>query len=100
LGFTIGRRERLMSDSLLEGTLYIQSTDHDWAVSFVPNTPGAHGSTGPHPVEGDAELRAFLQQLGIPEDRIQRAMPELRLHGNVSIHPVHLSAEQIQRYGL
>jgi hypothetical protein len=31
---------------------------------------------------------------------MQRAMPELRLHGNVSIHPVHLSAEQIQRYGL
>ena len=89
-----------MSDSLLEGTLYIQSTDHDWAVSFVPNTPGAHGSTGPHPVEGEDELLAFLQQLGVPEDRLQRAMPELRLHGNVSIHPVHLSAEQIQRYGL
>jgi hypothetical protein len=83
-----------------EGTLYIEATDHSWAVSFVPNTPGAHGSTGTHPVEGEDELLAFLQQLGVPEDRIQRAIPELRLHGNVSIHPVHLSAEQIQRYSL
>jgi hypothetical protein len=83
-----------------EGTLYIEATDHSWTVSFVPNTPGAHGSTGTHPVEGEDELLAFLQQLGVPEDRIQRAMPELRLHGNVSIHPVHLSTEQIQRYGL
>jgi hypothetical protein len=83
-----------------EGTLYIEATDHSWAVSFVSNTPGAHGSTGTHRVEGEDELLAFLQQLGVPEDRLQRAMPELRLHGNVSIHPVHLSAEQIQRYGL
>jgi hypothetical protein len=100
LGFTIGRRERLMSDSLLEGTLYIQSTDHDWDVSFVPNSPGAHGSTGAHPGEGKEELVGFLQQVGLPQERIQGALRELRLHGNVSIHPVHLSAEQIQRYGL
>lgn len=83
-----------------EGTLYIEATDHSWAVSFVPNTPGSHGSTGTHAVEGEEALRAFLRELGVPEDRIQRAMPELRLHGNVSIHPVHLSAEQIHRYGL
>jgi hypothetical protein len=89
-----------MNDACSEGTLYIQATDQHWAVSFVPNTPGAHGSTGTHPVDGEAELRAFFWQLGIPEDRIQWAMPELRLHGNVSIHPVRLSAEQIQRYGL
>jgi hypothetical protein len=83
-----------------EGTLYIEATDHSWAVSFVPNTPGSHGSTGTHPVEGEEALQTFLHELGVPEDRIQRAIPELRLHGNVSIHPVHLSAEQIQRYGL
>jgi hypothetical protein len=89
-----------MSDAGSEGTLYIQATDHNWAVSFVPNTPGAHGSTGTHPVEGEEELIEWLQQLGIPEDRIHRALPELRVHGNVSIHPVQLSAEQIARYGL
>jgi hypothetical protein len=89
-----------MSDAWLEGTLYIQATDHDWAVSFVPNTPGAHGSMGHHPVDGEEALRELLHELGVPEDRIQRAVPELRVHGNVSIHPVHLSAEQIQRYGL
>ena len=83
-----------------EGTLYIQATDQHWAVSFVPNTPGAHGATGTHPVEGETALRAFLHELGVPEDQMQRAMPELRLRGNVSIHPVHLSAEQIQRFGL
>ena len=89
-----------MSNAPLEGTLYIQATENHWAVSFVPNTPGAHGSTGSHSVAGEDELLAFLQQLGIAEDRIQWAMPELRVHGNVSIHPVQLSAEQIQRYGL
>jgi hypothetical protein len=83
-----------------EGTLYIEATDQHWVVSFVPNTPGAHGTTGTHPVEGEATLRAFLHELGVAEDQMQRAMPELRLRGNVSIHPVHLSAEQIQRYGL
>jgi hypothetical protein len=82
-----------------EGTLYIQAAGHSWEVSFVPNTPGAHGSTGTYPV-GKEGLRGFLYELGIPEDQLQRAMPELRLHSNVSIHPVHLSAEQIQRYGL
>jgi hypothetical protein len=89
-----------MSDARSEGTLYIQATDHSWAISFVPNTPGAHGSTGHHAVDGEEELIEWLQQVGIPEDRIHRALPELRLHGNVSIHPVQLSAEQIQRYGL
>jgi hypothetical protein len=89
-----------MGNTWNEGTLYIEAMDQTWVVSFVPNTPGAHGSTGTHPVDGEEELRAFLQQLGVPEDRVQRAMPELRLHGNVSIHPVLLSAEQIQRYGL
>jgi hypothetical protein len=83
-----------------EGTLYIEATDQHYEVSFVPNTPGAHGSTGSHAVDGHEALRVLLQEFGIPEDRIQRAMPELRLHGNVSIHPMHLSAEQIQRYGL
>jgi hypothetical protein len=89
-----------MSDARSEGTLYIQVTDHDWAVSFVPNTPGAHGSTGHHLVAGEAELLEWLRQLSVPEDRIQRALPELRLRGNVSIHPVQLLAEQITRYGL
>jgi hypothetical protein len=50
-----------MSEAWLEGTLYITSTDHDWGVSFVPNAPGTHGSTGVHPVEGEDELLAFLQ---------------------------------------
>jgi hypothetical protein len=99
-GFTIVQREQLMSDSLIEGTLYIQSKDHDWGVSFVPNTPGAHGSTGTHPGEGEEELVGFLQQLSIPQERIQGALKELRLHGNVSMHPVRSSSEQIQRYGL
>lgn len=89
-----------MNEALLEGTLYIKSTDHDWGVSFVPNTPGTHGSTGVHPGEGEEELVEFLQQLGIPQERIQGALRELRLHKNVSIHPVQLAAEQIQRYGL
>jgi hypothetical protein len=89
-----------MSEALTEGTLYIQSTDHDWGVSFVPNTPGSHGSTGIHPVEGEEELVVFLQQLGLPQERIHGALEELRLHRNVSMHPVRLSAEQIQRYGL
>jgi hypothetical protein len=66
----------------------------------MPNTPGAHGSTGTHPVDSEEQLRVFLHELGITEGQIQRAMPELRMHGNVSIHPVHFSAEQIQRYGL
>jgi hypothetical protein len=89
-----------MGNTWNEGTLYIEAMDQTWVVSFVPNTPGAHGSTGTHPVAGEAELLEWLQQLGISEDRIHRALPELRLHGNVSIHPVQLSAEQIQRYGL
>jgi hypothetical protein len=100
MGIPIDLREPLMSDAPLEGTLYIQVTDHHWAVSFVPNTPGTHGSTGTHAVDREDELLRLLQQVGIAEDRIHRAMPELRVHGNVSIHPVQLSAEQIQRYGL
>ena len=89
-----------MSEARREGTLYIQATDHHWAVSFVPNTPGAHGSTGHHQAAGEAELLEWLRQLGVPEDGTHRALPELRLHGNVSIHRVQLSAEQIARYGL
>jgi hypothetical protein len=89
-----------MSQALPEGTLYIQSTDHAWGVSFVPHTPGLHGSTGIHPCEGDEGLMAFLQELGISQERIDGAFKELRLHGNVSIHPVRLSPEQIHRYGL
>jgi hypothetical protein len=89
-----------MSQALAEGTLYIQSTDHGWGVSFVPNTPGLHGSTGIHPCERDEGLVAFLQELDIPQERIDGALKELRLHGNVSIHPVRLSPEQIHRYGL
>jgi hypothetical protein len=89
-----------MSQALSEGTLYIQSTNHDWGVSFVPNTPGSHGSAGTHHGAGDEALRAFLQELGIPQERIDGAMKELRLHGNVSLHPVRLSPEQIHRYGL
>jgi hypothetical protein len=89
-----------MSNSLTEGTLYIRLTDHHWDVSFVPNTPGAHGSTGTHPGEGEEELVGFLEQLGLPLDRIQGALKELRLRGNVSMHPVQLSPEQIQQYGL
>lgn len=89
-----------MSQILTEGTLYIQSTDQNRDVSFVPNTPGLHGSTGSHSCHGDEELRAFLQALGIPRERIDGAFEELRLHGNVSIHLVRLSAAHIQRYGL
>lgn len=89
-----------MGQGLTEGTLYIRSTDHDWGVSFVPNTPGSHGSTGVHPCERDEGLIAFLQELGIPQERIDGALKELRLHGNVSLHPVRLPPEQIQRYGL
>ena len=89
-----------MSQVLTEGTLYIQSTDHDWGVSFVPNTPGSHGSTGIHPCERDEGLITFLQELGIPQERIDGALKELRLHGNVSLHPVQLLPEQIHRYGL
>jgi hypothetical protein len=89
-----------MREALTEGTLYIQSTDHDWGISFVPNTPGSHGSTGIHSGEGEAKLVVFLQQLGLPQERIHGALNELRLHENVSIHPVRLSSEQIQRYGL
>jgi hypothetical protein len=89
-----------MSQALTEGTLYNDSTDHGWGVSFVPNTPGLHGSTGMHPCERDEELIAFLQELGIPQQRIDGALKELRLHRDVSIHPVRLSPEQIYRYGL
>jgi hypothetical protein len=89
-----------MSKALIEGTLYIQSADQDWGVSFVPNTPGSHGSTGTHPGNGEEELVLFLERLGIPQERIHGALNELRLHGDVSIHPARLPAEQIQRYGL
>jgi hypothetical protein len=94
------RWDRPMTQPRAEGTLYIQSIDRDWGVSFVPNTPGSHGSTGTHVCEQDAGLIAFLQELGIPQERIDGALKELRLHGNVSIHPVKLSPEQISRYGL
>ena len=89
-----------MSQALTEGTLYIQSIDHDWGVSFVPATPGSHGSTGMHLCERDEGLIAFLQELGIPQERIDGALIELRLRRNVSLHPVRLSPEQIHRYGL
>jgi hypothetical protein len=92
--------EQVMSEALIEGTLYIQSTDQEWGVSFVPHSPGSHGSTGIHPGQGDKELVAFLQQLNIPQERILGLLWDLRVHGNVSMHPVRLSAEQIQRYGL
>jgi hypothetical protein len=89
-----------MSQALLEGTLYIRMTNHDWGVSFVPNAAGSHASTGVYQGEGDKELMAFLQELGIPQERIDGAMKELRLQGNVSLHPVRLSPEQIYQYGL
>jgi hypothetical protein len=89
-----------MSEALTEGTLYIQSSDHAAEVSFVPIVPGSHGSTGSHTCESDDELIAFLQELGIPQGRIDGALPELRLRGNVSLYPVHLPPEQITRYGL
>jgi hypothetical protein len=89
-----------MSHELTEGTLYIRSTGPDWGVSFVPNTPGSHGSTGVHQCEREAELLAFLQELDIPQERIDGALKELRLRGDVSISPIHLAPEQIRRYGL
>jgi hypothetical protein len=89
-----------MHQALMEGTLYIRSADHNRDVSFVPNIAGVHGSTGVHPCEGEDGLIAFLEELDVPQERIANAMKELRLHGNASIHPVHLSPEQIQRYGL
>jgi hypothetical protein len=89
-----------MSQAPTEGTLYVQAADHAWDISFVPNTPGLHGSTGIHRGEGEDRLRAFLQELGIIQEQIDFAFKELRLHGNVSIHPARLSPEHIQRYGL
>jgi hypothetical protein len=94
------RRERSMSQALTEGTLYIRSIDHGWGVSFVPTTPGSHGSTGIHACERDEGLIAFLQELGIPQERIDGALKELRLRRNVSLYPIRLPSEQIQRYGL
>jgi hypothetical protein len=94
------KRNRRMSQALLEGTLYIQAMDHDWGVSFVPNTPGVHGSTGVHPCEGEEGLVAFLQELGITQERIDGALKDLRLHGNVAMSPVRLPPDQIHRYGL
>jgi peptidoglycan hydrolase-like protein with peptidoglycan-binding domain len=46
------------------------------------------------------ELIAFLRALGVPQERIAGALPELRRRGNVSFHPVHVSPEQTTRYGL
>jgi hypothetical protein len=89
-----------MSQALIEGTLYIQSIDHDWGVSFVPTTPGSHGSSGIHACERDEGLIAFLQELGIPQERIDGALKELRLRRNVSLYPVRLSPAQIDRYRL
>jgi hypothetical protein len=89
-----------MSQALIEGTLYIRSTDPDWGVSFVPNAPGVHGSTGIHQCERDEGLIAFLQELGIPQERIDGALQELRLRGNVTMHPIRLAPEQIHRYRL
>ena len=89
-----------MRDALTEGTLYIQASDHGWEVSFVPNVPGSHGSAGSHVCESDDELIAFLRDIGIPQGRMDGALPELRLRGNVSLHPVHMSPEHITRYGL
>jgi len=89
-----------MSQAPTEGTLYVQMTDQAWDVSFVPNMPGLHGSTGMHHGAGDDGLRAFLQELGITQEHIDAAFKDLRLHGNVSIQPARLSPEHIQRYGL
>jgi hypothetical protein len=89
-----------MSQALTEGTLYIRSTGDDWGVSFVPNTPGSHGSTGVHQCQQEAELMAFLRELNVPQERIDGALKELRLRGDVSITPIHLAPEQIRRYGL
>jgi hypothetical protein len=97
--FTVPR-DQSMNQSLPEGTLYIQSTDHNWDLSFVPNAAGLHGSTGVYPCEGDEGLIAFLEELGIPQERIDNALKELRLQGNASTHPVWLSPEQIHRYRL
>ena len=99
-GLVIVEGERLMSEGLIEGTLYIQSTDQNWGVSFVPHSPGSHGSTGVHPGQGDKDLVEFLRQLGILQERIHEVLSDLRLHRNVSVHPVRLPVEQIQRYGL
>jgi len=89
-----------MSHALTEGTLYIQADGQDWEVSFVPNTPGSHGSSGAHRCEREEELMAFLQELDIPQERINGALKELRSRGNVSISPIQLASERIQRYGL
>ena len=43
---------------------------------------------------------AFLQELDIPWDRLEGELKELRLRRDVSISPVHLTPEQIRRYGL
>ena len=89
-----------MSQALTEGTLYIQASDHGWEVSFVPNVPGSHGSAGSHVCESDDELVTFLRDIGIPQGRMDGAVPELRLRGNGSLHPVHVPPEQITPYGL
>ena len=93
-------RHRAMSQAPIEGSLYIQALGQDWGVSFVPNTPGMHGSTGMHVCERDEGLRAFLQELDIPQERIDGALKELRLRGDVSITPICLAPEPIRRYGL
>jgi hypothetical protein len=89
-----------MSQAPIEGSLYIKAFGHDLGVSFVPNIPGVHGSTGVHACEGDEGLVTFLRELDIPQERIDGALKELRLRGDVSISPVHLAPEQIRRYGL
>jgi hypothetical protein len=89
-----------MRHALTEGTLYIRSTGDDWDVSFVPNIAGSHGSAGVHQCKREEELIAFLQELGIPQERIDGALKELRLRGDVSISPIHLASEQVRRYGL
>jgi hypothetical protein len=89
-----------MNQAPIEGSLYIKRVDQDWGVSFVPNIPGVHGSTGIHACERDEGLVAFLQELDIPQERIDGALKELRLRGDVSISPIHLDPEQIRRYGL
>ena len=89
-----------MNQAPIEGSLYIKAFGQAWGVSFVPNTPGVHGSTGVHACERDEGLMAFLRELDVPQERIDGALKELRLRGDVSISPIHLTLEQISRYGL
>jgi hypothetical protein len=81
-----------------EGSIIIRRYGNRYGVSFASHW--GSGASGIHYCGGDEELTAFLTQIGIQTELIEKALQDLHEEGHTLIPAVRLSREESNRYGL